>query len=146
MFEAGFTYILSKSLMNTRTKILVHKNGDFTFSTLYYSLFTFLYHPPPAVVPPPFCFAKKRVRFRITFALFCGTGKPEPYGKQIITTCQLRTANCYLLFAICYLLIASDCHLASAIWHLASGIWHLKKLQTQREPVIFYLIPKFSIT
>ncbi len=28
MFETGFTYILSKSLMNTRTRLNIHKRFD----------------------------------------------------------------------------------------------------------------------
>ena len=35
MFEAGFTYILSKSLMNTRTSLKYSPNGGYLFFYMY---------------------------------------------------------------------------------------------------------------
>ena len=57
--------------------------------------------PPTAIaVPPPFCFAKKRDRLLNTFNLFCGTGKPVPYG-MLLQACTLRDmGSCTLRFEL----------------------------------------------
>ena len=35
MFEAGFTYILSKSLMNTRTIVSIHNTSEYSLFFFY---------------------------------------------------------------------------------------------------------------